>query len=146
MESQRGPGLIVKAVLAISELTESPCFGLHRNKTEICCHAPDLASSIAGIILSSNDLEFQSRYDLFFELSQSQEIGRQTIEDCIKGKIISVIETNDRNPKKSKEAAPLLFEDNRPQDMEPIPYSEQYEGGKVSVLPYKTGKTNSYSP
>ncbi|GMJ07619.1 meiotic topoisomerase VIB-like [Hibiscus trionum] len=223
MESQRGPGLIVEAVIAISELAESPCFGSRSNKTEvlhfkdfspcsasvaslnaltsidwrsygltfgsivdqvdhalieweslppdlrigkykhqpdrhlikkavklalddfkgkytgfllsahavkICSYAPDLASSIAGIILSSNDLEFRSRCASLLKLSQSQEIGRQTVEDyCIKGKIISVIETNDRKPEKSKEAAPLLFEDYRPQDLEPIPYLEEYEGG-----------------
>ncbi|KAK8478910.1 hypothetical protein V6N12_032817 [Hibiscus sabdariffa] len=34
MESQRGLVLIVKAVITISELAESPCFGSHRNKTE----------------------------------------------------------------------------------------------------------------
>ncbi|KAK8991590.1 hypothetical protein V6N11_062595 [Hibiscus sabdariffa] len=229
MESQRGPGLIVEAVIAISELAESPCFRSCRNKTEVlhfkdfspcsvpvaslsaltsidwrsygltlrgvvdqvdhalieweslppdlridmaihcyrkckhqpdrhlikkavklalddfkgkytgfllsahavkvCSYAPDLASSIAGMILSSNDSEFQSKCASLLGLMQPQEIGRQTIEDRIKGMIISVIETNDRKPEKNKEAAPLLFEDDHPQDPEPIPYSEDYEGG-----------------
>ncbi|KAK8509208.1 hypothetical protein V6N12_018294 [Hibiscus sabdariffa] len=229
MESQRGPGLIVETVIAISELAESPCFRSCRNKTEVlhfkdfspcsipvaslsaltsidwrsygltlrggvdqvdhalieweslppdlridmaihcyrkckhqpdrhlikkavklalddfkgkytgfllsahavkvCSYAPDLASSIAGIILSSNDSEFQSKCASLLGLMQPQEIGRQTVEDRIKGMIITVIETNDRKPEKIKEAAPLLFEDDHPQDPEPTPYSEDYEGG-----------------
>ncbi|XP_052488768.1 type 2 DNA topoisomerase 6 subunit B-like isoform X3 [Gossypium raimondii] len=184
MESHRSPGLIVEAVIAISELSESLCFRSSGNKTEvlhfkdfspssvitypgkykyqpdrhlikkgvklalddlkekhtglllsahavkICSYAPDLASSIAGIILSSNDLKFRSKCSSLLELSQSQEIGKQTVEDRIKEKIISVIETNDRKPEKIKEAAPFLFEDDRPQDLDPADlYLEEHAGG-----------------
>ncbi|TYH66243.1 hypothetical protein ES332_D06G109400v1 [Gossypium tomentosum] len=205
MESHRSPGLIVEAVIAISELSESLCFRSSGNKTEvlhfkdfspssvsiaslnaltsidwrsygltlvitypgkykyqpdrhlikkgvklalddlkekhtglllsahavkICSYAPDLASSIAGIILSSNDLKFRSKCSTLLELSQSQAIGKQTVEDRIKEKIISVIETNDRKPEKIKEAAPFLFEDDRPQDLDPADlYLEEHAGG-----------------
>ncbi|XP_039043203.1 type 2 DNA topoisomerase 6 subunit B-like [Hibiscus syriacus] len=123
--------LIKKAVkLALDDFKgKYTGFLLSAHAVKICSYAPDLASSIAGIILSSNDSEFRSKCALLLGLLQSQEIGRKTIEDCINGKIISVIETNDRKPEKSKETAPFLFEDDRPLELEPIPYSEEYEGG-----------------
>ena len=96
------------------------------HKLQICIYAPELASTIAGIILSSNEPDFQSECISLLGLLQSQEIGGETIEDCIKEKIISVIETNDRKPEKSKKAAPFLFEDDCPQNL----YFEEYEEGE----------------
>ncbi|XWS63669.1 hypothetical protein CRYUN_Cryun06bG0121300 [Craigia yunnanensis] len=123
MESHRSSGLTMEAVIVISEYSESPCFSY---KLQICSDAPDLASTIAGIILSSNDSDFQSECISLLGLLQSQEIGGETIKDCIKEKIISVIETNDRKPGTSKDVAPFLFEDDCPQD----PYFEEYEEGE----------------
>ncbi|KAK5824999.1 hypothetical protein PVK06_019801 [Gossypium arboreum] len=124
--------LIKKGVkLALDDLKEKHTgLLLSAHAVKICSYAPDLASSIAGIILSSNDVKFRSKCSLLLELSQSQEIGKQTVEDRIKEKIISVIETNDRKPEKIKEAAPFLFEDDRPQDIDPADlYLEEHEGG-----------------
>ncbi|XP_040971278.1 type 2 DNA topoisomerase 6 subunit B-like isoform X1 [Gossypium hirsutum] len=124
--------LIKKGVkLALDDLKEKHTgLLLSAHAVKICSYAPDLASSIAGIILSSNDVKFRSKCSLLLELSQSQEIGKQTVEDRIKEKIISVIETNDRKPEKIKEAAPFLFEDDRPQDLDPADlYLEEHEGG-----------------
>ncbi|MBA0661921.1 hypothetical protein Goklo_006145, partial [Gossypium klotzschianum] len=124
--------LIKKGVkLALDDLKEKHTgLLLSAHAVKICSYAPDLASSIAGIILSSNDLKFRSKCYSLLELSQSQEIGKQTVEDRIKEKIISVIETNDRKPEKIKEAAPFLFEDDRPQDLDPADlYLEEHAGG-----------------
>ncbi|KAA3477450.1 type 2 DNA topoisomerase 6 subunit B-like isoform X1 [Gossypium australe] len=124
--------LIRKGVkLALDDLKEKHTgLLLSAHAVKICSYAPDLASSIAGIILSSNDLKFRSKCSSLLELSQSQEIGKQTVEDRIKEKIISVIETNDRKPEKIKEAAPFLFEDDRLQDLDPADlYLEEHEGG-----------------
>ncbi|MBA0722880.1 hypothetical protein Golax_003518 [Gossypium laxum] len=124
--------LIKKGVkLALDDLKEKHTgLLLSAHAVKICSYAPDLASSIAGIILSSNDLKFRSKCSSLLELSQSQEIGKQTVEDRIKEKIISVIETNDRKPEKIKEAAPFLFEDDRSQDLDPADlYLEEHAGG-----------------
>ncbi|KAG4141637.1 hypothetical protein ERO13_D06G086400v2 [Gossypium hirsutum] len=124
--------LIKKGVkLALDDLKEKHTgLLLSAHAVKICSYAPDLASSIAGIILSSNDLKFRSKCSTLLELSQSQAIGKQTVEDRIKEKIISVIETNDRKPEKIKEAAPFLFVDDRPQDLDPADlYLEEHAGG-----------------
>lgn len=84
---------------------------------QICSFAPDLAKSIAGLILSSNDSEFQGECLALLGL-QSQNCDRETVEGCIEEKVISVIEANDRKPHKSKEVAPFLFEDDYFQEMD----------------------------
>lgn len=63
---------------------------------------------------------------------QSQGVAGETIEDCIKEKINSVIEINDKKPQRSKDAASFLFEDECFQ--EPGLQDEEYEG------------TNAFSP
>ncbi|XVF02471.1 hypothetical protein REPUB_Repub04eG0178200 [Reevesia pubescens] len=120
--------LIRKAVkFALDDLKEKQTgLLLSAHAVKICSYAPDLASTIAGLILSSNDSDFQRECISLLGLFQSQEIGGEAIEDCIKEKIISVIEMNDRKPEKSKEVAPFLFEDDCPQD----PYFEEYEEGE----------------
>ncbi|XWS69018.1 hypothetical protein CRYUN_Cryun04dG0143600 [Craigia yunnanensis] len=120
--------LIKKVVkLALDDLKEKHTgLLLSAHAVKICSYAPDLASTIAGIILSSNDSDFQRESISLLGLLQSQEIGGETIEDCIKEKIISVIETNDRKAEKSRKAAPFLFEDDCPQDL----YFEEYEEGE----------------
>lgn len=76
---------------------------------QICSYAPDLARSIAGLILSSSDSGFQKECISLLGL-QSQEVEGKTVEDCIKKKIISVIEINDRKPQRSREVPSFLFE------------------------------------
>lgn len=90
--------------------------------SQICSYAPDLAKMIAGLILSSNDSDFQEECVSLLGL-QSQGVDGETVETCIKEKLISVIEMNDRNPHRSKEVAPFLFEDDHFQEPD-----NEYEG------------------
>lgn len=84
---------------------------------QIRSYAPDLAKTISGLILSSSDLDFQGECFSLLGL-QSQEVGTENVETCIKERIVSVIEMNDRKPHKTKEVAPFLFEDDRVQEVE----------------------------
>lgn len=78
--------------------------------------APDLAKTISSLILCSNDSNFRDECFSFLGLP-SQGVGSELVEECIKGKIISVIEMNDREqPHRSKEDPSYLFEDGRFQD------------------------------
>lgn len=74
-------------------------------------YAPDLAQTIAGLILSSSDLNFQRECFSLLGL-QSQDVGTEIMQNSIKEKIVSVIEMNDKDPDKSKEIAPFLFEED----------------------------------
>ncbi|KAK0574554.1 hypothetical protein LWI29_025412 [Acer saccharum] len=97
------------------------------------CYAPDLARSITGLILSSNDSEFQGECLTLLGL-QSQHIDGETVEGCINEKIVSVIEMNDRKPRKSKEvAAPFLFEDDGLQELNL--QDEEYDTGEHLLNP-----------
>ncbi|KAI8021655.1 Type 2 DNA topoisomerase 6 subunit B-like [Camellia lanceoleosa] len=118
--------LIRKAVkLALNDLKEKNTGALlSTNALKICSYAPDLARTIGGLILSSNDLDFQGECLSLLGL-QCQEIKGETTEDCIKRKIISAIEMNDRKPQRNREAAPFLFEDDYFQ--EPDVLDEEYE-------------------
>ncbi|KAL6969447.1 hypothetical protein U1Q18_029160 [Sarracenia purpurea var. burkii] len=102
-----------KAVkLALNDLKEKNEGALLSTRAlKICNYAPDLATTIARLILSSNDSNFQGECHSLLGL-QPQEIEGNIIEECIKGKIISAIEINDRKPQRSREAAPSLFEDD----------------------------------
>ncbi|KAJ6981195.1 hypothetical protein NC653_024559 [Populus alba x Populus x berolinensis] len=109
--------LIKKAVkAALNNLKEKhPGILLSAHALKICSHAPDLARSIAGLILSSNDPDFQGECFSLLGL-QSREIGADVVEDCIEEKIVSVIEMNDRKSRQRKVVAPFLFEDDCDQD------------------------------
>ncbi|XP_061975301.1 type 2 DNA topoisomerase 6 subunit B-like [Populus nigra] len=109
--------LIKKAVkAALNNLKEKhPGILLSAHALKICSHAPDLARSIAGLILSSNDPDFQGECFSLLGL-QSREIGSDVVEDCIQEKIVSVIEMNDRKSRQRKVVAPFLFEDDCDQD------------------------------
>lgn len=73
-------------------------------------YAPDLAKTIAGLILSSSDLSFKQECFSLLAL-QFQNFDRHTVEDCIKDRIVSAINVNDRKPKRSRETKTLLFEE-----------------------------------
>lgn len=109
--------LIKKAVkAALNNVKEKhPGILLSAHALKICSHAPDLARSIAGLILSSNDPDFQGECFSLLGL-QSREIGADVVEDCIEEKIVSVIEMNDRKSRQRKVVAPFLFEDDCDQD------------------------------
>ncbi|KFK40786.1 hypothetical protein AALP_AA2G040900 [Arabis alpina] len=83
-------------------------FLLSSHARKICSHVPDLARSVAGLIFSSTDLDFQG--DCFSVLGfQRQEVEREAVEDYIQRKIVTVIGMNERKPQKDQEAAPFLF-------------------------------------
>lgn len=92
---------------------------------QIRSYAPDLAKTIAGLILSSNDLDFQGECLSLLGL-QSQEVGPGDVENHLEEKIVSVIEMNDKKAK-TKEAATLLFEDDRLHEAE-FHENDYYEG------------------
>ncbi|XP_057448484.1 type 2 DNA topoisomerase 6 subunit B-like isoform X2 [Lotus japonicus] len=83
---------------------------------QIRSYAPDLAKTIAGLISSSTDLDFQGECFSLLGL-QSREVGAEIMENCIKERIVSVIEINDRKAHKSNEVAPFLFEDDNVQEV-----------------------------
>ncbi|XP_061357002.1 type 2 DNA topoisomerase 6 subunit B-like [Gastrolobium bilobum] len=117
--SQLDKKLVKKAVqLSLDDLKmkHSGVF-LSSRSLQIRSYAPDLAKTIAGLILSSSDLDFQGECFSLLGL-QSQEVGTEIMENCIEDRIVSVIEMNDKKPHKSKEVAPFLFEDDRVQEME----------------------------
>ncbi|OIW10572.1 hypothetical protein TanjilG_15944 [Lupinus angustifolius] len=106
--------LVKKAVkISLDDLRErnSGLF-LSSRAIQIRSYAPDLAKTIAGLILSSSDLDFQGECFSLLGL-QSQEVGTENVENCIKERIVSVIETNDKKPHKTNEVEPFLFEDDR---------------------------------
>jgi hypothetical protein len=85
---------------------------------------------MAGLILSSNDTDFQEECFSLFGL-QFQGVGGEIVEDCIKEKIISVIEMNDRKShQRSEEVAPFLFRDDCLQEL-----LEEYEDGEDAISP-----------
>ncbi|XP_057948999.1 type 2 DNA topoisomerase 6 subunit B-like isoform X2 [Malania oleifera] len=111
-KTQVDRNLIKNAVkLALGDLKEKhPGALLSTRALKIRSYAPDLARTIAALILSSNNSNFQEECFSLLGLP-SQEIRGEIVECCITGKIVSVVETNDRKPSKSAEAAPFLFED-----------------------------------
>ncbi|XP_022131880.1 type 2 DNA topoisomerase 6 subunit B-like isoform X2 [Momordica charantia] len=108
--------LISKAVkLALDDLKNKYAgFLLSANTLKISRFAPDLAKTIAGLVLYSNDLDFQEECLAILGLQPQQSEG-EIVEENIKERIISVIEVNDGRPKGTKEVAPLLFGDGRHQ-------------------------------
>ncbi|XP_031125077.1 type 2 DNA topoisomerase 6 subunit B-like [Ipomoea triloba] len=107
-----------KAVkLALDDLKEkNQGVLLSRHAQKICNYAPDLAKTIARLILSSNDLNFQGECCSLLGL-QPRDMKMEAVECSIRERIVSVIGKNDQKPQRSRrEAAELLFE--RPDLME----------------------------
>lgn len=94
---------------------------------QIRSYAPDLARTLAGLILSSNDSNFKEECVSLLGL-ECEEIETEIVNDCIKERIISVIELNDRKRQRGKEAETFLFEDDYFQ--EPDFMDEEYEEGE----------------
>ncbi|KAL2559764.1 hypothetical protein Fot_04503 [Forsythia ovata] len=124
--SQVDRSLTRKAVkLALYELKEkNGGVLLSEHALKICNYAPNLAKTIAGLILSSNDLSFKGECISLLGL-QFQEINREVVEDCIKEKIISAIGINDRKPQRTREAASFLFGNEVIQELDTL--DKEYE-------------------
>ncbi|XP_028754436.1 type 2 DNA topoisomerase 6 subunit B-like [Neltuma alba] len=125
-ESQTGRNLVKRAVkLSLDDLKNKHAGALlSARATKICSYAPDLGKTIAGLILSSNDLEFQGECLSLLGL-QSQRVGAEIVENRIVQRIVSVIEMNDKKDQKTQEAAPFLFDDDRLREEE---FQENDEG------------------
>lgn len=101
--------------------------------SQICSYAPDLAKTIAGLILSSNDSDFKRECFSLLGL-QCQGVGGGFVEECIKEKIISVIEMNDRKShQRSEDVAHFLFKDECLQELEF--QEDEYEEGEDAFSP-----------
>ncbi|XP_043723375.1 type 2 DNA topoisomerase 6 subunit B-like isoform X2 [Telopea speciosissima] len=83
---------------------------LSAHAVKICSYAPDLARTITGLILSSNDREFQKECCSLLGLQPNVIEEEKKVEDCIKEKIIAIIEINDKKQQRRTEFAPLLFD------------------------------------
>ncbi|KAF8016537.1 hypothetical protein BT93_H1911 [Corymbia citriodora subsp. variegata] len=98
---------------------------------KIQSHAPDLARTLAGLILSSNDMEFQG--ECLSLLGLQTGVGAEVVEECVKDKINAVIELNDRKPERCKEPVPFLFEDDRLQEMDFEDECEEEAGSREGM-------------
>jgi len=58
-------------------------------------YVPDLAESIAGLILSSTDEEFQDECIALLGLGSEQDISEGAVQSSISEKMIRIIEMND---------------------------------------------------
>lgn len=72
-------------------------------------HAPELSRTIAKLITSSNDEDFQGECATLLGLHPFDAGTEGVVESCIWEKIIGIIELNDRKPKAEMDAAPCLF-------------------------------------
>ncbi|KAM1082585.1 hypothetical protein EV2_021811 [Malus domestica] len=109
--------LIKKAIkLALNDLKDNYAgVLLSAHAVKVRSYAPDLAKTISSLILSSNDADFREECCSFLGL-QSQGVGGEAVEDCIREKIIAVVEMHDREPQRSKEMPTFLFEDDHLQE------------------------------
>ncbi|KAL8137912.1 hypothetical protein V2J09_003913 [Rumex salicifolius] len=82
---------------------------LSAHALKIRSYAPDLARSIAGLISSSKDYDFQGECFSLLGL-ESGSIEADCVENCIKEKIISALEMNDRKTSRFHDPALSLFE------------------------------------
>lgn len=94
---------------------------------KIQSHAPDLARTLAGLILSSSDMEFQG--ECLSLLGLQMGVGADIVEECVLDKIDAVIVLNDRKPERCKEPVPFLFEDDCLQEMD---FEDECEEGEDS--------------
>ncbi|XP_052626106.1 type 2 DNA topoisomerase 6 subunit B-like [Lactuca sativa] len=109
--------LVKKAVkLALNDLKEKNAgVLLSAHAVKIRSYAPELAKTIASLISTSNDLKFKGECASLLGIHSSHDDEEsESIEDNIKQRLTSIIDQNDRQPqtnKRTRESAPLLFND-----------------------------------
>ncbi|XP_051127184.1 type 2 DNA topoisomerase 6 subunit B-like isoform X2 [Andrographis paniculata] len=110
-KNTRDKYLTTRAVkLALNDLKEkSGEVLLSQHAAKICSYAPDLAKTISGLILSSEDKKFQEDCLSLLGL-KLDENASDAVEKCIKDKITDVVTRNDRYPRAAI-VAPLLFKE-----------------------------------
>ncbi|CDP13173.1 unnamed protein product [Coffea canephora] len=113
--------------LALDELKETNDKALlSSHALKICNYAPDLAKTIAGLVLSSCDINFKKECFSVLGL-QCQKLEASGLENCIKDKILSAIGSNDRKAQRTREPAAVLFQNDCFQlDFQ----DEEYEDGE----------------
>uniref|UniRef100_A0A0E0LFH1 Uncharacterized protein n=1 Tax=Oryza punctata TaxID=4537 RepID=A0A0E0LFH1_ORYPU len=104
----------------VRKALKSALFGLKADHAEdfLSCHGqkireyvPDLAESIGGLILSSNDQEFQDECIALLGLGSDQDLTEGSVRSCIGENMNRIIEMNDT--KNVEHNAPYLFECER---------------------------------
>ncbi|XP_047321227.1 type 2 DNA topoisomerase 6 subunit B-like [Impatiens glandulifera] len=116
-KARAGKSITGKAVkLALTDLKQKNSGVLLSTRAKKICstYAPDLARTVAGLVVSSCDTKFQEECLSVLGLKIDQVEKAEDVENRIKAMIVSVIERNDTtNPKRgSREAASYLFEEN----------------------------------
>ncbi|CAH1417224.1 unnamed protein product [Lactuca virosa] len=101
---------------------------LSAHAVKIRSYAPELAKTIASLISTSDDLKFKGECASILGLHSSHhDTESESIEDNIKQRLTSIIDQNDRQPqtnKRTRESAPLLFNDDCFQEPEYAAYQE----------------------
>ncbi|KAI4384294.1 hypothetical protein MLD38_002468 [Melastoma candidum] len=124
------------AKLALDDLKEKHAGSLlSENAVKVCSHAPDLARTLAGLIMSSNDITFQGECLSLLGFDYDGIVSK-SVEERIEHKLISVMELHDRKPKSQKAAAPFLFKDNNDACCHVLSLEEDYVEGsdRTSVI------------
>jgi hypothetical protein len=75
-------------------------------------YVPDLARSLAGLVMSSNDSMFQGECITLLGLGSVQDISEAEVKSSICEKMTRIIEMNDTK-ENAEDSAPYLFECER---------------------------------
>lgn len=100
---------IVRCVLVASMLMTTDEYTMFFLSFQVREYVPDLAESIAGLILSSNDKVFQDECITLLGLGSDQDVSEGLVQSSICEKMVRVIELNDTK-ENVEDNAPFLFE------------------------------------
>jgi hypothetical protein len=100
---------IVRCVLVASMLMTTDEYTMFFLSFQVREYVPDLAESIVGLILSSNDKEFQDECITLLGLGSDQDVSEGLVQSSICEKMVRVIELNDTK-ENVEDNAPFLFE------------------------------------
>jgi hypothetical protein len=75
-------------------------------------YVPDLARSLAGLVMSSDDSVFQDECMTLLGLGSVRDISEAEVKSCICEKMTRIIEMNDTKDN-AEDSAPYLFECER---------------------------------
>ncbi|KAK9675595.1 hypothetical protein RND81_11G017900 [Saponaria officinalis] len=124
--------------LALDDLKEKYSGALlSAHAIKINTYAPDLAKSIAGLITTSNDPNFQGECLGLLGMEMANVEGA-SVEECIKLKILSVIDISDRRPPSLKHVddVPFLFGDELNQEPENMWYDYDREEEECTLMDF----------
>ncbi|OEL17919.1 hypothetical protein BAE44_0021067 [Dichanthelium oligosanthes] len=112
VDGRKAKGLHVEVVIVTARTaSDFSCWKVNCSSTQVREYVPDLAESIAGLILSSNDKEFQDECIALLGLGSDQDISEGLVQSSISEKMVRIIELNDT--KENVDTAPYLFECER---------------------------------